>query len=1321
MAHRILLLVALVLALGAGESPRPDATRIAFIGVYDRAEPLVQQAAASVGVRVELLHADRFASETQPPPSLAPYRVVFILNIDPVSSGGIIEQWKQAMTTPGCRLQLVVLDHRESQTSLRQAGAIIDDPHIPPYWRANGAVNMARMLGYVATTYLGMDRPVHPPVEVPEWGYYLPGREEPTTQVADLAVGMGWTAKRPTAAILIQQSFWVSKDTAVVDLLADRLRAAGLNPAILFSASAGQLTGMLRELAPDLIIEDRHGSIWDDGGGSASLLGDLDAVYMRPLTMLTGTIPDWMSSKRGLNPTDVGLCQIIQECAGAIEPVVIGGLQENVLGFRLHEPIRERVDHFAARAAAWARLRHLANADKRIALISYNKTLSRGDLLRGSPTGAFLDGPQSMLVLWRRLRQEGYTLPDPPTDEHDLIGLFQAHVRNAAPWDQAELERMANLPEAILVHETRLARWLERLSPDQLKDLERNFGKPPGRLMVVERNGGQKFIVLPALRQGNLLLAVQPERGERMDETLLHSRDVPPPYHYLAFYWWLQEEFKADALIHFGTHGSLELLPGREDGMGPDDWSDICAGTIPIIDLWIMDNLGEATIARRRSYACLVDHLAPPAVRNGLQPEEQALADDLRKWSSLDRGTLKEQFARQITATAQRQGFVQRMRLTIANGVVGDPDLVQLANALHERQENATPMSLHILGQAPPEPMVASVIADSLGKPWREEVAPGAAMSTQRAAALDRVQRHILGQEPADAGLQPLIARGRNLADRIHACGNELDALARALSGRFIRPGPGPDPVRNPASVPTGRNLYALNPEEIPTKASWEVAKSIIGQLLAQRTPTKVAVDLSGMTTMQDFGITEGQILCLLGVEPVWDPSGLVDDVRLIPRDQLGRSRVDVFIAMGSHYRENFPSRIRLLDKAVRLAVAAPEADNPVRLGTMSLADGLRARGMADSDVQVFATARIFGTKPGNLNGTNILYLVPRSGAWSRADAVASIYIDNMSFAYVGSHWGEQVDGLYQAAMQHTDTVIHTWSSQLTSPLSNHHVYEYLGGLSMAVAAVTGAEPTAFVADTRDPEGARMRNFDEVLHTTLQSELLAKRWIAGMQEHGYAGAGHIAELVQNTFGWNVTRPSSLPGGVWDDIDAIYRQDRYGLDLPAWMDRENPHAQQEVYATLIEASRKGYWKPSASVLADLCERYARSVVTRGDSGGLVSGGNADLAALVASQVVGLGKHTLARAFQHAVAPPAPQREAEVRGTTLVAPETAAGKPSAAPQAPSPARLPKEEPTQDARLPAAETRSDRWLVGMGGCVVLLLIIGILRRIGAPRGPT
>jgi cobaltochelatase CobN len=331
------------------------------------------------------------------------------------------------------------------------------------------------------------------------------------------------------------------------------------------------------------------------------------------------------------------------------------------------------------------------------------------------------------------------------------------------------------------------------------------------------------------------------------------------------------------------------------------------------------------------------------------------------------------------------------------------------------------------------------------------------------------------------------------------------------------------------------------------------------------------------------------------------------------------------------------------------------------------------------------------------MSGTKILDLVPRSGTWTSDDEITSVYIDNMSYVYTGEVWGEKMDGLYEEAIQNTDTLIRVWASNMTSELSNHHAYEYLGGLNMAVKKLTGKEPEALIADVRDPAGARMRQFEEVLATTLRSELLNRKWIQGMKEHEYAGAGHMAELVKNTFGWSVTRSSSVENGVWDDIRDIYTKDKYGMQMRDWFEKVNPHALQEMTATMLEASRKGYWKTDQKTIEELSKLYAELVAKYGMSAGLVSGGNTKLEATI---VKNLGNKNMELTKQF---------KAEV--------EKSSGAPTAAKVQGAKMEQVKDIKAKTTSQSSSEEPTQYWpiLVILG--VMILFLIGIFTRSGEP----
>ncbi|MCC7153703.1 MAG: cobaltochelatase subunit CobN [Bryobacterales bacterium] len=1215
---RSLFLAALISIASAAE----PSSRMCFLGVWERAEPMLDSSSRELGLAASFIKPAEVSGGSRKAEAES-CRILFVLNIEPAEAQRVAK-WAAELQGAKRGPRIVALDKRSSHAELERLSVLETDPAIQKYWRANGSVNIGRMLVYAASKYLGRPGKVEPPVEVPDQGLYDHSRVEPFADFASLKtykLGKGrWKEGAPVAAMLIQQSFWVTRDLKVIDAQVKALEKQGINAAVIFGERQTLVDGLIRQVHPDLLIEDRHGAMWD----SRNTLELLDVPYLRPVSMLGYTLDEWRKDPRGLSFRDVGMFMTLQESWGTIEPVVVGGMKVNISGFHLHEPDQAGVTRFAQRAASWIRLRQKPNSEKKIALIYYNKGLGQDDLMRGSPTGAFLDGPESAVRFLPLMKEHGYTLTRLPRDSADLINWIRTGARNHGPWNQGALEQMVERGDPVLIPLRKYRQWFEsRLTPAQQALMVKHFGPPPGRIMVVEKDG-VKFIVLPRINLGNVVMMPQPERGEKVDEKLLHSRDIPPPHNYLAFYWWLQDGFKADAIVHWGTHGSLELLPGKEAGMTPEDWSSLCTGAMPVVNVWIMDNLAEATLSRRRSFAELVDHAIPPTINSGFPESYANLRSDIQKFNALEPGLLREQFRKTITAAARAEKMLESTRIPPQTPALDDEQVAAISEHIQHLYEDRTPQTLHVLGQPLEEKFINPYLTLILGGKFLDHLAaatpPPAELKTasdKRIWLREQGEAFLAAHLPANApqpkttDLVKDLEFAREMRSKLLDARQETAGLLRALDGRFIPPGPGPEPIRNPNSIPGGRNLYALNPEEIPTKAAWEVAVQLIDETLRKRHPHKVGLDLSGMDTMRDFGVIEAQALYLMGVRPVWDRNNLAIDVELIPKEELKRPRVDIFLAMGGLYKENFGTRVKLLDKAVRLVSQLKEDENWVRQGTLDNERRLSAKGFAAEKARELAVARIFGTKPGNMSGTNILYMVPRSGVWEKDDEVASVYIDNMSYVYTGDKWGEKIDGLYEQNIQGTDTLIRVWASNMTSQLSNHHAYEYLGGLSLAVKKLTGKEPEALIADVRDPGGAQMRDFHEVLASNLRSELLNKNWVAGMKEHGYAGAGHAAELVKNTFGWAVTRSSSVDESVWDEIYSVYVRDKYNLGVRAWMEKDNAHALEEIAATMLEASRKGYWKASGEAVASLSRLYAELVAAHGDSGGLVSGGNKSL--------------------------------------------------------------------------------------------------------------
>lgn len=1288
-----------------------DGEKILVLGGWDYGDAVFARAAQSLGMSARFVTTENVGNVTAE--QLGESDVVFLLNLPPQGARTLQQRLVEAKKhKPG--LKILSLDQRDSQKGIEAAGLMEPDPAIRKYWRFNGAENTRRLLEYVRVTHLGKPGEIRPPVPVADHGVFHPAAPEPFD---DVPAYLNWaTSNRhyveggPRVALLVQQSFLVTGDTKVFAAIIDAFHRRGVNVATLFASDPKRQRALLQAWKPDLLVDDAHASPSIEAGAE-----EFDLPVLKDISLLRSTVAEWRASPEGMLPADVSLHMLTQEVHGVIEPILVGAQQANVGGYMLHEPIPDRVERLADRAMKWLALRRKKNAEKKLAIIYYHKYLGAADLGRGSASGAFLDGPESLYRALLALKARGYSLSRMPKDATELLSWMRQSGRNVPDWSPGDLGELVARGNPVLLPAERYEPWFATLSDANRSAVIRAFGPVPGKQMVW-KGADKPAIVLPRIDLGNVILLPQPARGPENDEKLLHARDVPPPHQYLAMYWWLQKEFRADAVVHFGTHGTELLLPTKANGLSQDDFGDVCLGSMPNITPWILDNVAEATLARRRAYAVLVDHLTPPLEAAGLSDELRNLHDDVHKFATLDEGLLKTKYRKSISGAARKAS------LTKIGGDLSDKDVEQVGARLHEIENSVTAVKLHVLGQEPDEKHLVPFLVSMLGTKFLDDLArslpaPAGAVADpadRRSAARETAEqlvRHMLRdgvtakEALAFAGIKNGPEGGLALVTeyrrRIGQTPNEIEYLLRALEGRFVPPGPGADPVRNPAAVPTGRNLYALNPEEVPTRQAWEVGVALVDELLHQKPVRKVAFDLNAFETMRDFGVMEAQILYLMGVRPVWDHNNLAVDVQVIPREELKRPRVDVFIAISGSMRDNFPSRVKLLDKAVRLVSGVDEPDNYVREGTQARVKALRGRGFSEERTRQLAPARVFGTKPGEY-ATRILYLVPKSGAWDSNKEIAEVYKETMSYVFTGDVWGEQVPGLYEDAVRGSETVLRTWASNMMGPLTNHHVFEYAGGLSLAIEGVTGRQPRLLLNDVRDDP--RLRDFDEVMATEAHVTLLNPKWQQGMRENGYSGAGMMAETVRNTFGWQATRSGSVPQSVWDEIESAYVKDRGRTGLREWLEKVNPHARQEILAVMLEAHRKGYWQADAETAHGLAKDYADSVARFGEAGGLTGGGNLALQQHVAANMTAPGDEPALKAYQAVLQKGRQAPEPAPRADAVPPPPPADAEVEAY-------RIGREPPA------AAEHRS-AWAAAGGAAAVLLVLFGMWRRTGVMR---
>jgi cobaltochelatase CobN len=458
----------------------------------------------------------------------------------------------------------------------------------------------------------------------------------------------------------------------------------------------------------------------------------------------------------------------------------------------------------------------------------------------------------------------------------------------------------------------------------------------------------------------------------------------------------------------------------------------------------------------------------------------------------------------------------------------------------------------------------------------------------------------------------------------------ELAAVVNALNGGYTAPTSGGDPVLNPNVLPTGRNLFAINAEETPSAAAWEKGKALADNTLDlyrrnhnDSLPHKVSYTLWSSEFIETEGATIAQVLYMLGVEPVRDPFGRVTDLRLIPRAELGRPRIDVVVQTSGQLRDLAASRLFLITRAVEMAAAADDGgtDNYVAQGVVESERHLVERGVSPKEARELSTARVFGGVDGSY-GSGIQEMVEAGDRWDDASQVAETYIHNMGAMYGSeAQWEQLRDYAFEAALTHTEVVVQPRQSNTWGALSLDHVYEFMGGMNLAVRHVTGREPEAYLSDYRNRNNARMQEVKEAIGVESRTTVLNPTYIREKMKGGAGDASAIADVVRNTYGWNVMKPSAIDNELWNDLYNTYILDQYHLGTKEYFCTKNPAALEEVTAVMLETARKGMWHATdeqltqlAALHTEMLERY------RPSCSGFVCN-NAKLQDFIASKVDG----------------------------------------------------------------------------------------------------
>ena len=1058
-----------------------------------------------------------------------------------------------------------------------------NDRAVAAYQQQGGLENTINMILFLLQRDCGMALTTQPPATVPQFGIYL--KQEKRT-VETFAEFWKQYQQRPGSwvGIPFYKSLMDNGETALIDSLIDSLEKRGLNVLPVF--------GYPSELSVEKYFFDESGKprvqvvvgvslkVGITPQRAVPILTRLEAPVIDAVSLHSQSQAEWEKSPEGLDVFERSSSVGLPELAGIIQPTVVAS-KERVLdkatGLTYIEtrPIAERVERLTARVKRWLALQQKPNSEKQIALIYYNYPPGKQNI-----GAAYLNVmPDSLHGILSRLKHEGYSTGSDDLSKEKLFEEVHAFGRNIGNWAPAEIDRLARSGRAVLIPVQVYKSWFMELPDSFRKAVIKNWGEPDeSRIMTWTDQKGKKFLLLPGVRYGKILFTPQPSRGWEQDvKKLYHDVHVAPHHQYVAFYLWLKRGFRADAVAHIGTHGTHEWLSGKEVGFSKEDPPELLIQDLPNIYPYIVDDVGEGLQAKRRGMAVVIDHMTPPFDKAGMNRELKELAALISDYNAAREKSAQLAAAKldEINRLARKGGLLIDLKLT---AIADDEQVEELEHYIKEISEKTTPFGLHTFGKSPDGKYLKSTAE--------------AIISIEKTLKPEERQQRIAALESAISASGP----------------RELDSFVAALAGKYIPSGPGNDPIREPGSLPTGKNFYAFDPTRAPSPGTYNTGKKLAQELIEGYRkrhgiyPDKLTFNIWATETIRHEGVMESQIMYLMGVRPQWDERGRVKGVEAIPRTELGRGRIDVTMVPSGLYRDLFSNLMDLLDKAVSTARDQQEEDNLIRSNVDKTRRMLLEKGVSEEKAQRLASVRIF-SEPSGAYGTGLDKVIVASNTWDNEKQVIDVYFMRMSHLYGQGFWGDSAEHkgkklgetMLKNALSGSKIAIHSRSSNVFATLDNDDFFQYLGGTAMAIRSVDGKSPEVYVTNMSNPTQPKQETLEKVMGREMRSRYLNPEWIKAMMKEGYAGARFIDKVTEHLWGWQVTVPEAVDSAKWQEMHETYVLDRNGLGIKElFRQSKNLWAYQSVVARMLETVRKQYWKPDSQVVEKLAEEYAKTV-------------------------------------------------------------------------------------------------------------------------------
>jgi magnesium chelatase subunit H len=1052
------------------------------------------------------------------------------------------------------------------------------------YWLSGSPDNVSAMVRFLVGRYADGPRRalrgrLHAPApkDYAEVGLYhprAPGR------IVDSLAALPPSVREPVGVVglLVLRSYVLADDTGHYDGVIDALEARGLR---VIPAFASGLDG--RPAVERFFIEDGKarvdavvslagfslvgGPAYSDAKAAEDMLARLGVPYISAQPLEFQTLEAWGASGAGLSPVESTIMVAIPELDGAIAPMVFGGRSDGgdaacqgcgrrcQLGKSQHaqrmQVCPERAEALADRVLRLVALRNTAREDRKVAIVLFNFPPNAGAV--GS--AAYLSVFASLHNTLKALRAAGYDVSVPDTVDDLRACLLKGNA-----------ERFGT--DANVLHRIAVDDHIRR--EPHLAAIEGQWGPAPGKIL----SDGSSIFVLGA-QFGKVFVGLQPGFGYEGDPMrLLFERGFAPTHAFSAFYRYLREDFGAHAVLHFGTHGALEFMPGKQVGLTATCWPERLIGDLPNFYLYAANNPSEGALAKRRSAATLISYLTPPISHAGLYKGLLDLKATLQRWRACPPDAVGERQSLEALIREQAEG----LELSAAGQGADAPDTIgAIADQVGELEQTLIPSGLHTIGEAvsvEERIELLSAIAESRDGPVP---APAAVAAIAHGAAPEAAIR-LSGLKPTGANLALMGELAET--DRLLSRECELGAIIHALDGGYIRPAPGGDLIRTPAILPTGRNLHGFDPFRIPSEFALRdgahQAQIILDRYRQESgaCPESIAVVLWGSDNLKSEGGPIAQALTLMGARPRFDSYGRLCGAALIPLEQLGRPRVDVVMTLSGIFRDLLALQTRMLAEAAFLAASA---DEPLELNFVRK-HALEHQQACNCDLET-AALRVFSNAEGAY-GANVNQLID-AGSWTDEDELADAYQARKCFAYGRSGKPIRQSAMLASILKSVDFAYQNVESVELGVTTIDHYVDTLGGISRAVRRAKGVDAPVYIGDQTHGD-AKVRTLAEQVELETRTRMLNPRWYEGLLKHGYEGVRQIEAQVTNTMGWSATT-GTVPRWVYQHISETYVLDDA---MRARLADLNPAASSRMAKRLLEACDRKYWAPDDATLQAL---------------------------------------------------------------------------------------------------------------------------------------